>query len=486
MLPVSSRDHSIERFLPWLVAVAYFMESLDATILNTAVPAIAGTMRVAPLGVKGALTSYTLSLAVFIPVSGWIADRYGTRRVFSAAIAIFTFGSLLCGLANSMPMLVASRVLQGCGGAIMVPVGRLTLVRTIPRSDLIRAMAFVSIPAMAAPLIGPLAGGLIVVYLHWRFIFLLNLPIGLLGLYLVYLYLPDYRAERIAPLDFIGFVLFSSSIALLSYALEIFGENTLSGPEVAGLVAIAALLLLAYWRHSLTTDSPLLRLNLLQIRTFRTSVAGAFMTRLGVGGMPFLLPLLYQVGLGYSPVQSGLLIMPKPLAAMTLKMTMPWVLARFGYRQVLLSNTVIFGLMIALFATIGPSTPVWMIVIQVFCFGYFSSLQYTSMNTLVYADLPDRDTNMGITIASTFQQLSMSFGIGVSFLTTALFVSDRQHSNALEMVEGIHKALVALGALTVASAFIFLQLRHSDGASVSRHRAEEAWPPPQQDLAATE
>jgi len=482
----SPRD-SIIRLLPWLVAVAYFMEALDSTILNTAVPTIAGAMHVAPLGVKSALTSYTLSLAVFIPISGWVADRFGTRRVFSAAIGIFTLGSLLCGLSNSMHALVASRILQGCGGAMMVPVGRLTLVRTIPRSDLVRAMAFVSIPAMIAPLIGPLAGGLIVAYFHWRLIFFVNLPVGLLGLYLVCRYLPDYRADRFAPLDFIGLVLFGSSIALFSYVFEIFGEHTLGAPEIAGLLAIAVLLLLAYWRYSLTIDWPLLRLSLFRIRTFRISVVGAFVTRLGVGGMPFLLPLLYQVGLGYSPVQSGLLIIPKPLAAMCLKMTMPWVLARLGYRRVLPVNTIVFGLIIALFATIGPSTPAWMIVIQTFCFGYFSSLQYTSMNTLVYADLSDRDINMGITIASAIQQMSMSFGVAVASLTTGLFIGDRHHTSAPEMVAGIHKALVALGALTVVSALIFLGLRPGDGSSVSQHQAaprpqpaednRTGWPP---------
>ena len=425
MTPPTKPTDAIKRILPWLVAVAFFMESLDATILNTAVPTIAEAMRVVPLSMKSALTSYTLSLAVFIPISGWMADRFGTRRVFSSAIGLFTLGSMLCGVSVNMHMLVASRILQGCGGAMMVPVGRLTLVRTFARSELIRAITFVSVPGLIGPLLGPLAGGLIVGYLHWRWIFFLNVPIGITGLYLVYRHLPDYRADKSDPLDFIGLVLFGSGIALLSYVLEIFGEHTLGFSEILGLLGIAIALLLAYWRHAMTGDHPLLRLGLFRLRTFRSSVVGGFITRLGIGGMPFLLPLLYQVGLGYSPVQSGMLIMPQPLAAMTLKMTMPWVLNRFGYRQVLMSNTIIIGLSIVLFATIGPGTPVWLIAFQAFCFGYFSSLQYTSLNTLVYADLSDQDASMGSSIASTMQQMAISFGIAAASLTTAIFIPDR-------------------------------------------------------------
>jgi EmrB/QacA subfamily drug resistance transporter len=459
-----------KRLLPWLVAVAFFMESLDTTILNTAVPTMAAALHVAPLSMKSVLTSYTLSLAVFIPISGWVADRFGTRRVFASAIGVFTLGSLCCGLCTNIHLLVASRVLQGCGGALMVPVGRLTLVRAFPRSELVRAMSFVAIPGLIGPLVGPLAGGLIVGYLHWRLIFFVNLPIGLLGLYLVYCHLPDYRAEKSDPLDFVGLVLFGSGVAILSYVLEIFGEHSLSGPEMTGLLAISFLLLAAYWYHGSHLERPLLRLTLFHIRTFRTAVTGSFVTRLGIGGLPFLLPLLYQVGLGYTPVQSGLLIMPQPLAAMALKFTMPRVLRRFGYRWVLISNTVLIGLVIALFATIGPGTAVWLIAIQAFAFGYLSSLQFTSMNTLVYADLSDPDTSMGSSIASTMQQMSMSFGVAVSSFAVAVFVSDRFHTSSAEMISGIHKAFLALGGLTVFSALVFRKLRPADGDKLSRHQ----------------
>ena len=287
--------------LPWLVAVAFFMESLDTTILNTAVPSISDALHVAALSMKSVLASYTLSLAVFIPISGWVADRFGTRKVFAAAIGIFTLGSLLCGLSPNIHLLVACRVLQGCGGAMMVPVGRLTLVRTFAKSELIRAMSFVSIPSLVAPMLGPVAGGLIVRYLHWRYIFFLNVPVGIGGLVLVYLHLPNYREEKTHPLDIVGLVLFGSGVGLLSYVLEIFGEHTLSYTEISLLLLTSLALLGTYFLHSRREQFPLLQLTLLRIRTFRAAVSGSFFTRLGIGGVPFLLPLLYQLGLASHP-----------------------------------------------------------------------------------------------------------------------------------------------------------------------------------------
>jgi len=465
----SSPDESVKRLLPWLVAVAFFMEALDTTILNTAVPTVAAALRVAPLSMKSVLASYTLSLAIFIPVSGWVADRYGTRRIFSSAIALFTLGSFLCGISTNIHALVACRILQGLGGAMMVPVGRLTIVRTFARSELIRAMAFVAIPGLIGPLLGPLAGGLIVGYLHWRMVFFVNLPIGLVGLYLVYRHLPDYRTDSTDRLDLIGLILFGSGIGLLSYVLEIFGEHSLGGREMIWLLSLSIVLLLGYGRHATTTERPLLRLDLFRIRTFRSAVIGSFITRLGAGGTPFLLPLLYQVGLGFTPVQSGLLIMPQSLAAMSLKMTMPIILTLFGYRRVLMSNTMLLGLLIGLFATIGFGTPVWLIVIQAFCFGFIASLQYTSMNTLVYADVTESQTSMASTIASTLQQMSMSFGVAAASLATALFIPNRFHTDPAQMIHGVHKAFVALGLLTILSAAIFRELRPTDGKNVSRH-----------------
>jgi EmrB/QacA subfamily drug resistance transporter len=444
------------------------MESLDTTILNTAVPAIAGALRVAPLSMKSVLASYTLSLAVFIPISGWMADRFGTRRVFASAIGLFTLGSFLCGISSNIHLLVACRILQGCGGAMMVPVGRLTLVRTFAKSELVRTMSFVAIPSLVAPMLGPIAGGLIVGYFHWRVIFFVNIPIGLIGLYMVYLHLPDYRESQIHALDAVGFLLFGSGVALLSYVLEIFGEHTLNGPELLGMLATAAVLLASYGFRAARTRNPLLLLSLFRIRTFRAAVSGSFFTRIGIGGIPFLFPLLYQVGLGFTPIQSGLMLMPQAVASMSMKFAMPKILSRIGYRGVLVSNTVILGLLITLFATIGLDTPVALIVMQTFCFGFFTSLQYTSMNTLVYADVGAEQTSSASTIASTMQQMSISFGVASASLVTAFFVPDRFHSSAPEIIHGIHRAFLVLGALTILSTIVFAGLKKGDGDSVSQ------------------
>jgi EmrB/QacA subfamily drug resistance transporter len=470
MVNVSRPTEGSKRYLPWLVAVAFFMESLDTTILNTAVPTISAALHVAALSMKAVLASYTLSLAVFIPISGWMADRFGTRRVFASAIGLFTLGSCLCGLSGNIHWLVVCRILQGCGGAMMVPVGRLTLVRTFAKSDLLRTMSFVSIPALVAPMLGPIAGGLIVGYLHWRVIFFLNIPIGLAGLILVYLHLPDYRAEKIHPLDIVGLILFGAGIALLSYVLEIFGEHTLGAIEMLGLLALSAMLLAGYAVHARTLPFPLLDLKLFRIRTFRAAVSGSFFTRLGIGGVPFLLPLLYQVGLGFTPIQSGLLIMPQALAAMSMKTIMPQLLKRVGYRGVLISNTLILGVLLMGFATIAMGTPVWMIVLEAFLYGAFTSLQYTSMNTLVYSDITPEETSNASSIASTMQQMSISFGVATAGLATAIFVPSTG-SGPAEMTHGIHWALIGLGVLTIASTIVFRSLKAGDGGDVSQHKA---------------
>lgn len=459
-----------KRLLPWLVAVAFFMESLDTTILNTAVPTISAALRVPPLSMKAVLASYTLSLAVFIPISGWMADRFGTRRVFASAIGLFTLGSFLCGVSTDIRMLVACRVLQGCGGAMMVPVGRLTLVRTFAKSELIRAMSFVAIPGLIGPMLGPIAGGLIVGYLHWRAIFFVNIPIGLAGLLMVYLHLPDYREKETPPLDVVGLILFGSGIALLSYVLEIFGEHTLGPGEIAGMLVLSFALIGGYLLHGTETKFPLLQLGLFRLRTFRAAVSGSFFTRIGIGGVPFLLPLLYQVGLGLTPVQSGLLIMPQAVASMSTKFLLPKILNRLGYRGVLISNTVFIGILLLLFATIGVGTPTWLIVALAFAYGAFTSLQYTSMNTLVFADIAEEQTSAASSIASTMQQMSMSFGVASAGLATVFFVPSRGHATAAEMIHGVHQALVALGAFTIVSSVIFHALKSNDGQNVSQHR----------------
>lgn len=470
MKPVEAPADRLKTILPWLVAVAFFMEALDTTILNTAVPVVAKALGVKPLSMKSVLSSYTLSLAVFIPISSWMADRFGTRRVFTGAIATFTLGSVLCGISNNIHLLVLCRILQGCGGAMMVPVGRLTLVRTFKKSELIRAMSFVAIPALIGPMLGPIAGGLIVGWLSWRVIFFVNIPIGLVGLYLVHKNLPDYH-EPTDRLDVIGLILFGSGVALFSYVLEVFGEHTLSSREMMSLFGLSMILLTGYGVHARGMAAPLLRLSLLRVRTLRVSVLGNFLTRLGVGGLPFLLPLLYQLGLGFTPIQSGLLIMPQSLAAISLKLAMPKILNRFGFRQVLLVNTVFLGLSVALFATVGPQTPIWLIVIQAGVFGFLTSLEYTCMNTMAYADVSPTQTSMASTILSTVQQMSLSFGVATASLAAAYFIpSQTGESTPAYVIIGLHQALIVLGIMTSLSAFLFRGLKDTDGEAVSLHK----------------
>ena len=455
-------------FLPWLVAVAFFMQALDTTILNTAVPVVSKALDVSPLAMRAVLASYALSLAVFIPISGWMADRFGTRAVFAWAIALFTLASMLCGLCSNIHLLVACRVLQGCGGAMMVPVGRLTLVRTFAKSELVGAMSFVAIPSLIGPMLGPVAGGLIVAYLSWRFIFFLNLPIGIIGLIFVFMYLPDYREKKTHPLDFVGLILFGSGISLLSYVLEVFDDHTLAMADILWLSALSILLIVGYGLYSARAAYPLLDLTLFRIRTFSAAVSGGFFTRLGMGGVPFLLPLLYQVGLGFTPVQSGLMIMPQSIASLATKFVLPRILNTVGYRAVLVSNTVITGGIIMLFATIVPGTPVWTIVGIALCYGAFQSLQLTTMNTLVYADIPTPKASNASSIASTLQQLSISFGVAAAGLTTAYFIPASVRSNPLLYVDGVHKGLLVLGGFTVLSTVVFWRLRKGDGDAIGQ------------------
>jgi MFS family permease len=299
-------------------------------------------------------------------------------------------------------------------------------------------------------------------------VFFVNLPIGIVGLVLVYLHLPEYRETDIKPLDIVGLILFGSGVALLSYVLEIFGDHTLGPGEILGLLAISVSLMFGYGLHATRTAYPLLQLTLFRIRTFSAAVSGSFFTRLGIGGVPFLLPLLYQLGLGFTPIQSGLLIMPQAMAAMSTKFFLPRILDRVGYRGVLISNTIILGILLMLFATVGRGTPVWIIVLQAFCYGAFASLQYTSMNTLVYADVDQDSTSNASSIASTVQQMSISFGVAVAGLTTAFFIPTRFRSNPVEMIHGLHEAFLVLGLFTVLSTLIFRRLESGDGKNVSQ------------------
>ena len=457
-----------KNYLPWVVATALFMEQLDSTIVNTAVPSMAASLHVTPLSLRAVVTSYILSLAVCIPVSGWMADRFGTRRVFAGAVAIFTLSSIMCGLSLNSPMLVAARILQGIGGAMMIPVGRLSIIRTFPKNELLAAMNFVIIPALIGPLLGPTVGGLIVHWLSWREIFFINVPVGLAALFLAHRYMPDYYGDKPRPLDLIGLVLFGTGIALLSWLLEIFGEHTLDPTSAAVLLLLAISLLAAYVWHAGQVLHPLLRLTLFQIRTFRVSVAGGFVTRLGVGGMPFLLPLLYQLGLGLPAWKSGLLMMPSAVAAMGMKFISVRVLAHFGYRQVLIVNTVLIGVTIALFSLVGLGTPLVAIVMLSLSLGFFNSLQFSSMNSIAYADVDSADSSMASTIASSLQQLSMSFGLACGSLITGWYLAGRPQTDHLVVSSALHHTFLTVAALTILSSLTFWTLRKEDGESISK------------------
>lgn len=460
-----------KRYLPWVVATALFMEQLDSTIVNTGIPAMALSLGVTPLSLKAVVSSYILSLAVCIPVSGWLAERYGTRRVFLWAVALFTVSSVLCGLAISAEMLVAARVPQGIAAAMMMPVGRIAIVRTFPKGELLRAMNFVIIPALMGPLLGPTVGGVIVHWASWREIFFVNVPVGLVALWFGLRHMPDYRSDAPKPLDVRGWLLFSSGAALLSWLLEVFGEHPFTGHTAPLLLALSLVLLAAYGVHAQRTAHPLLRLQLLRVRTFRVSVLGGFVTRLGIGSIPFLLPLLYQLGLGLPAWQSGLLMMPAAVAAMGMKALSAPLLKRFGYRQVLIVNTVLIAASIALFSRVGPGTPLVWIVLLGLSMGLFNSLQFSSMNSMAYADIGPTDTAMASTLASTMQQMSMSFGLACGSLVTGFFLGGLPQSDQAAISTALHHAFLVIGGLTLLSSLSFWTLRPTDGDSVSKGAA---------------
>ena len=438
------------------------MQMLDSTIVNTATPSIASGMGIAPLDLKTALTSYTLSLAIFIPISSWLADRYGTRRVFWAAILIFTLGSLACGLAQNLWMLVAARVVQGFGGAMMIPVGRLVLVRSFDKSEFVNAMSFATIPGLIGPTIGPFLGGFFSTYLSWRLIFFVNIPFGIVGLWMARRYMPDYRGATRAPLDFSGFALFALGVGSLSWALEKVTDGDYA-PALFSLV-VASIALIAYVLRSLRIAAPIADLSLMRIPSFRIAFNGGLATRLGVGGMFFLLTLLFQVGFGYSAVTAGLLQVPQALAMLLMRFFVGSIIKHQGYRRVLLINTALAGIMVMLFATVSSTTPLWLICVQVFVYGFVMSLQYTAMNTLGFVDLLPTQASMGSSMTSTVQNLSIAFGIAFASLLMAIFLPAGTTSSGAHYVAAFHLTTMVLGAVTLLSSLLFLRLPRSAAA----------------------
>ena len=444
------------RGLIWLVAASFFMQALDSTIVNTAVPAMAGALDVTPLGMRSALTSYVLTLAILIPASPWLCDRFGTRRVFALAIAIFGIGSLLCGIAQTLPQLVAARIVQGIGGASLMPVGRYVLVRSIDRHEFVHVMATVATFGLLGSVLGPLLGGALVEFTSWRLIFLINVPVGLAGLWMNKRDMPDYRLDRAHPFDLLGFLLFAAASALLLTASELIGGTGNQWGRVGECTALALLLGVIYVWHSRRTAHPVADLGLLRVRSVWVALAGNLFTRLGVSGMYLLLVLFLQVGLGWSALMAGMMMVPQALGSISAKWLVNRLLARFGYRRLLRGNTLIVAALLASFALFGTHTPVWLIALMVFLYGSFMGMQYTAMNTLIYNDLDIRHASMASSMASTAQYLSMSFGIA---LATLLMESLLPGDARADYVVAFRWTVLILAAITAAASRVFSQLR---------------------------
>lgn len=441
--------------LLWLVALGFFMQTLDATILNTALPSIAASLGESPLRMESVVIAYLLTVALLMPASGWLADRFGTRRVYLAAILLFALGSLACAESRTLWQLVLARVLQGIGGAFLMPVGRLAVLRSFPGPQLLGAMSFVVMPGLIGPMLGPVLGGWLVEYASWHWIFLLNLPIGLLGAWAVRRYMPDFREPGQPGFDWVGFLLLGGGMVMLSLGLQGFGELGMGG-AAAGLLMLGGLAgMVSYWLHAARTPHPLFALSLFQTQSFAVGLLGNLFARLGSGAMPFLLPLMLQLALGYSPLAAGLAMMPVALAAMASKTIVEQLLNRFGYQRLLTVNTVLVGLMIASFALLGQGTPTWWLAIQLALFGAVNSIQFTAMNTLTLKDLEGRGASGGNGLLSMTMQLSISLGVASA---AAMLSAFQQHFGAGQTLAVFRATFVCVGLLGALAALIFAQL----------------------------
>jgi EmrB/QacA subfamily drug resistance transporter len=463
-----------QRLIPLIVATALFMENMDSTVIATSLPAIAADIGTSPLTLKLAITSYLLSLAVFIPASGWTADRFGARRVFSAAIVVFTLGSIGCGFAQSLSMLVVARIVQGLGGAMMVPVGRLILLRTVPRSDLVRAMSYVSVPALIGPVIGPPLGGFIVTYASWRWIFFINIPIGILGVLLVNLFVRNMGEATVRPFDLRGFALTGIGLASLAFGFETVGRGELPFVTTAALLLIGALCLTLYARHARRVDHPIIDLALMRIPTYASATIGGFLFRMGMGALPFLMPLMLQVGFGLDALSSGLLTFASAAGAMTMKTTVGPIIRTFGFKAVLIANTVVCSAFLCSYSLFRPATPHVVIFLALLAGGFFRSLQMTSINTLSYADVPAGMLSRATSLTSMAQQLSQSMGVGTGALL--LYVMLALHGTAGPGPADFSVALAAVGMLSMLSVPFFLRMSPDAGAAVSGRPVAEIAP----------
>lgn len=446
-----------EKYLPYVLAVALFMQILDATILNTSLPQMAEALGESPLKMQWAVISYALTLAIFIPISGFLADKYGTRKVFLSAIVIFSIGSLMCAISPTLDILIGSRIVQGIGGAMMTPVARLILVKSYPRNKLLTVMNFAVIPALIAPLVGPVLGGYIVQYFSWHWIFLINIPMGLLGFVMGTKLVPALF-EDAKHLDWAGFALFVAAACGFTLAVE-FGSQSGRGLYGLLLALIASALIGAYVWHAKRRQAPLFPLSLFKVRTFRIGIVGNLFTRLGISAVPFLLPLLLQVVFKYSPSQAGWLLAPIAVGAIGIK---PWVskiIQRYSYRKVLVSNTILLGILIIILAQFNdPSYWIWFIPILVIM-GACNSMQFSAMNTLTIGDLEGTQTSSGNSLMAVNQQLAIGFGIAFG----AAMLNLLRERMELDMLMAFQTTYWILGILTILSGLQFLRLQPKDG-----------------------
>ncbi|MFF7707625.1 multidrug transporter subunit MdtD [Pseudomonas sp. NPDC007930] len=467
-------DPATARWLPWVVAIAFFMQSLDATILNTALPSMARDLAENPLRMQSVVISYMLTVALLMPASGWIADRFGTKQVFMGAIGVFTAGSLVCAVAPNLPVLVCARVLQGFGGALLVPVGRLVVLRAYPRSELVRILSFITIPGLFGPLIGPTLGGWMVEYLSWHWIFLINLPVGALGVWAVRKVLPDLRGER-TPFDGQGFILFGAAMVLITVALEGLGELHLSHLRVILLLFAGMACLAAYWLRAVHDPNPLFSASLFRTRSFAVGILGNLFARLGSGALPFLVPLLLQVALGYSPAAAGMSMIPLAASAMVAKSLAKPLIERFGYRTVLTGNTLALGALLASMGLVDADTSYLSLLIHLGILGGVNSIQFTAMNTVTLIDLDDLEASSGNSLLSVVAQLSMSLGVACAGALLGGFTSAVSADGVSTILGAFQLTFLTIGLMAMLAATIFVQL----DSQVGRKQAQRPGHPPE-------
>ena len=455
-----------KKILPLILATAIFMQMLDSTILNTSLPAIARDLEESPLNMQNAIISYVLTLAVFMPVSGFISDKFGTRKVFIFSLVLFSAGSLFCSLSQNLTQLVISRMIQGLGGSLMTPVGKLALIKTFPKNELLRAMNFAIVPALIGPVLGPLVGGYMVDYLSWHWIFLINIPIGLSGILLSIRYMPDYKS-RIIDFDLKGFLIFAAASLLLSISLELFG-NTVHITPVLVVLLSGFLMLYFYYRHASKDNNPIFPLNLFQVRTFRVGILGNLATRLGISSIPLLLPMMIQIAYGESAVTSGWIVAPMAITAMFGKSAVIRILNRYGYRVTLMVNTFVIGLLICSMAIPAVNTSIYWYIPIIAVLGFFNSIQFTSMNTISIADLRQYHTSSGNSLVSVNQQLAIGFGVAFGLIVLKIFQGDTKLIHD-EIHNAFRYTFLVVGSLTILSGLIFRRLHFKDGDNMRSH-----------------